>query len=182
MSFISQFIRSPRSVGAITPSSPALACTLTDLVRGPLKGIVLELGAGTGSVSKHIADKLADSKRLHCVEMNPSMCKKFRKNHPDLLLHEMDCQSMSERFGDYKISNIICCLPFRSMPSAVVDRIFKEIVSVSCSDTLLSLFTYDPFFSRYHKKYPLDRIDSKMVIANVPPAKVYHYRIKERAN
>ena len=47
--FLKAWIRSPRKIGAVIPSSPVLAKAMADQVKTNENKTVVELGAGTGS-------------------------------------------------------------------------------------------------------------------------------------
>lgn len=72
--FLQAYIKSPRSVGALAPSSSALADALCAPYRqasGPAR--VLEVGAGTGAVTRRLAALLRDEDRLDICEREPSL-------------------------------------------------------------------------------------------------------------
>ena len=55
--FISRYIREPQSIGALFPSTNALGMTIGHLVKSLDESIALvELGPGTGSITKHLPD------------------------------------------------------------------------------------------------------------------------------
>jgi phosphatidylethanolamine/phosphatidyl-N-methylethanolamine N-methyltransferase len=79
-SFLVEALRNPRSVGAIAPSSRALARSLTAPLRsgaGPLA--VLEVGAGTGAVTRAILDSLPPASRFDIVEASPDFAQRLRR-------------------------------------------------------------------------------------------------------
>ena len=136
---------------------------------------VIELGAGTGTITTQILRQLHSPERLTCLEVDQKMCLRFRASFPDINLLEKDCREIGSIFAGRKIANIVSSLPYRSLPRSTTDAIFEQKISLSNSQTVISLFTYDFVFSSYHKRYPIKLIDSHSVFLNFPPAKVYHY-------
>ncbi|UCC32357.1 MAG: hypothetical protein JSU86_08750, partial [Phycisphaerales bacterium] len=70
--FLTSYLRKPNVVGAIAPSSRALAVALCEpyrRFRGPAK--ILEVGAGTGAVTRHLGSLLGDQDELDICEIHP---------------------------------------------------------------------------------------------------------------
>lgn len=70
--FIKGYLKEPKVVGALIPSSPALANALCRPYRrsnGPVR--VLEVGAGTGAVTRRIGELLRNDDELHICEVCP---------------------------------------------------------------------------------------------------------------
>lgn len=174
---LARFVKSPRTIGSITPSSAALGRVLSEKIDPAGTDRVLELGVGTGSITNQILERLASADLLTCIEIDKIMCAQFRKYFPGIQLLEQDCREIETLFSGDKISNIISSLPYRSLPQSTTDAIFEQKISLSNSQTIISLFTYDFVFSNYHKRYPIRLIDSRSVVKNFPPARVYHYAI-----
>ena len=80
--FIKAAVRNPLEVSTIFPTSKALAETL--LSHADLAGAqrVVELGAGTGAITKHVLPKLAARDRYLGVELDPRMVDFLRKEFP----------------------------------------------------------------------------------------------------
>ncbi len=69
--FLTSYLRKPDVVGAIAPSSQALAAALCEpyrRFRGPAK--VLEVGAGTGAVTRHLGSLLGEEDELDICEIH----------------------------------------------------------------------------------------------------------------
>ena len=70
--FFKRYLSDPRSVGAIAPSSPGLSQALCDpYSRCERPARVLEVGAGTGSVTRQLGRLLRPDDQLDICEINP---------------------------------------------------------------------------------------------------------------
>ncbi len=70
--FISRYVRSPQVVGAVAPSSRALAVAVSAPFRDSKRpASVLEVGAGTGPVTRHLGTILGPEDRLDICEISP---------------------------------------------------------------------------------------------------------------
>jgi phospholipid N-methyltransferase len=172
---ITKFLKSPRTIGSVTPSSAFLGRALCEKITDDCTDSVIELGSGTGAVTTQILNRLPSPDRLTCMELDGKMCSAFRDSFPEVTLLEKDCCEIESFFSGRKISNIVSSLPYRSLPKSMTDTIFEQKISLSNSQTVISLFSYDFVFAKYHKRYPIKLIDSRSVFLNFPPAKVYHY-------
>src|SRR3982074_629438 len=72
--FIRHWIDKPLSMGAVTPSGKMLARAMARCVDPGSAGPVIELGSGTGAVTKALVERGIDPARLVLVEFNPSFC------------------------------------------------------------------------------------------------------------
>ena len=55
--FLQAFLKNPAKVGSITPSSPELAREMLEGITPDEDNIVLELGVGTGAITKFLAGR-----------------------------------------------------------------------------------------------------------------------------
>src|SRR5690349_3192362 len=69
--FIRSWIKKPLSMGAVTPSSKALARNMASYVDPHGDGPVIELGPGTGPVTEALIEHGVHPARLVLVEFNP---------------------------------------------------------------------------------------------------------------
>ena len=80
--FFRRWLANPLEMGSMVPSSPALGRRVADAVRAGPSGVVVELGAGTGAITRAmIAGGIAPS-RLVVVEIVPEMAEVLRAAFP----------------------------------------------------------------------------------------------------
>ncbi|MFI2606713.1 class I SAM-dependent methyltransferase [Kitasatospora sp. NPDC018619] len=98
--FLSEALRTFHDTGALAPSGPALVNALVVPVTSrPNRPIsVLEVGAGTGVVTRRLAQVLRPGDRLHVVEANPRFAERLREDpvlaarHPGVGLRLSACR------------------------------------------------------------------------------------------
>jgi phosphatidylethanolamine/phosphatidyl-N-methylethanolamine N-methyltransferase len=112
---------------------------------------ILEVGPGTGAVTKHILANLQDGDALHIVELNTEFClhleqhllEPFRKSNSgagvEVVLHNT---SIEEAGLEGKFDAIICGLPFNNFPINVVQHLFDVMLGFLASDGELVYFEY----------------------------------------
>ena len=86
--FLKQFVKNPRTVGALAPSSTQLAEAMVDGIPWDSVRTAIEVGPGTGAFTAAIRERLKDEARFFVVEINPAHCERLRVRFPDLTIHE----------------------------------------------------------------------------------------------
>ncbi|WP_369182628.1 class I SAM-dependent methyltransferase [Streptomyces sp. Y1] len=80
--FLAEALRAFHDTGALAPSGPelvnALVVPVTSRPNRPLS--VLEVGAGTGAVTRRLVEVLRPGDRLHVVEANPRFAERLRED------------------------------------------------------------------------------------------------------
>ena len=148
--FLKQFFVEFQNTGAFCRSSQHAAKALTVPLRADREPVrILELGPGTGAITKRIlADMIVGDELTEC-EINPH----FMKALQDKLEFNPDFQKHRDRVSFFlgaaqdlpdsvKYDVIICCLPFLNFDIQTVRDIFDKIRSVSKAETVMTYFEY----------------------------------------
>src|SRR5262245_41976154 len=126
----SRFLRSPRTVGAVTASSRALAeAMVRDLDLGH-PGRIVELGPGTGAFTAAIVDGLGADTQFLAIDIDPEFVKQIRKRFPDI-----DCVCASAEHLEkivrerslWPVDHIVSGLPFVSLPLPMTKQILEGV-------------------------------------------------------
>ena len=128
--FLQAFIKNPLKVGAITPSSPELAREMLKGISPDEKNIILELGVGTGAITKLVGEIVPDENSYLGIELDRNLVNSLNIKFPDLNIQRgnaCELDKIHKKSGLGKVSYIICCLPFVSMPNDVGEKILSEI-------------------------------------------------------
>ena len=128
--FLQQFVRRPGSIGAVSPSSRALADLLVDEAAIRNASFVIEFGPGTGAITEAIADELSYSAGLLAIEKNPVFCSILRERFPGLTIVEDSAVNVGTHLREAGIEEcdaVICGLPLASFD----DRLQEEIVGAA---------------------------------------------------
>src|SRR5258708_14948899 len=99
VAFIRHCMDKPLSMGAVTPSGKGLARAMARCVDPDSAGPVIELGSGTGAVTKALVERGIDSSRLVLVEFNPSFCRLLRTRYPDATVIQGDAYRIQHLLG-----------------------------------------------------------------------------------
>jgi len=179
--FLQAFLKNPLKVGSIAPSSPELAQKMVADIRPTEESIVLELGVGTGAITKVLQEIVPNRESYLGIEIDKKLVKSLKENFPALKIvrgNACDAFSIYQRTGFGKVGYIICCLPFVSLPNEVGERVLAEIDKFMEQGCVFRTFQYahgyyfpsaiklrEHMRSRYGKAKK-----SQLVVKNVPPA------------
>lgn len=179
--FLQAFLKNPAKVGSIAPSSPELAQKmLAGLIPAP-DNIIVELGVGTGAITRHLQQIVPDDRSYLGIELDPDLVRSLRMNFPDMMIkrgNALDLERIHARSGLGKIGYIICCLPFVSLPNETGERILREVDKFMQRGCTFRTFQYAHgyYFPSAIKlrEFMRDRYGrskrSPLIVKNVPPA------------
>jgi phospholipid N-methyltransferase len=203
LAFFRQFRETFCTTGAVAPSSRFLAKALTEPLSkrtGPVR--VLEVGPGTGAVTRHVVRQLDDGDRFDLVELNERFVEILNlrfETHPEYrrvakcsAVHQMPLQEFrSPEPYDFIVSG----LPLNNFPVPLVEEIFGAFFSLLRPGGVLSYFEYmyvrpmRRLVAKSEEKERLAGLDAVIrrylgphrfrqdwVFVNVPPAWVQHLK------
>lgn len=150
-------------------------------IRPNEESIVLELGVGTGAITKVLQEIVPNRESYLGIEIDKKLVKSLKENFPALKIvrgNACDAFSIYQRTGFGKVGSIICCLPFVSLPNEVGERVLAEIDKFMEQGCVFRTFQYAHgyYFPSAIKlrEHMRDRYGkakkSQLVVKNVPPA------------
>lgn len=185
--FFGRFLRHPRQVGALAPSSQTLA---REMLRGiPLSPAtrIVELGPGTGVFTRAVIAALPTGARFLTVDIDPHFCEQLRARWPSL---DCECGSAADlgamvtarHWGG--VDHILSGLPFASLPTDLSRAILSAIQHVLAPGGTFTTFQYvhayptppAVAFRRDMAKRFGAAPSRQLVVANLPPAYVLSWR------
>jgi phospholipid N-methyltransferase len=177
--FLRSWLRNPLQVGAILPSSRALADLMTQEIPA-IRGPIVELGAGTGVFTHALIRRGVPVHRLALVEANPEFARGLVFRFPQarvLRMDAVDIKQVDSFFGGERVGAFLSGLPLRSMPAECVFEILDGAFHRHLRrDGVFYQFTYLPRCPV--SAYALERLGLcaeriGWVASNLPPAFVY---------
>ncbi len=177
LSFFKALFTNPRSIGAVIPSSHYLAESMSRCISKSETGLILELGPGTGAITKGILKSGISASHLMALEISPHLAEYLKQNFPEITVIQGDATQLSKLVANKKFDTIISSLPLRSLPKSDLNKILQEIPKVLSQQGKFIQFTY-AIFSR-EKFLPRNYQLKKSFIEwrNIPPARVSVFEI-----
>ncbi len=172
--FLGKFLRQGVTIGSVTPSSRWMARELARYVDPSRPQKILELGAGTGVVTRVLEDAMHPASTLVAVEalndFEPMLRRSTKRaklviNRVELVWRELVAM------GPYDL--VVNCLPLPSLPARVRASVLR-VVDLGARDAMYSQLTEFPLlFLPTYKRY-FSSVKFVMVPLNFPPGGVYH--------
>ncbi len=175
--FILSLLKNPLAVGALVPSSPQLSRLIASQV-GWGSSHVLEVGAGTGSITEALLSHGLPASRLLVIERDPALVAHLRERFPDIRIRCGDAEDagaiLSEE-GIAQVQTLISSLPIRNFNDGDRIAIVRGMMEALAADGQLIQFTYAvncPFPTA-----PLGLHAERLgrVWMNIPPAVVWKF-------
>lgn len=179
VSFLRAWLRAPRRIGAVAPSGSALARLMTSHV-SQLDGPVIELGPGTGALTRALLARGVPAHRLALIEADPHFAEALSRRYPATTILRMDAAQLGHTeplFGEERACAVISGLPLLSMPPLQVEAIVQGVFERQLrANGMFYQFTYGPRCPL--SQALLDRLGLQArrvgsALLNLPPAAVY---------
>lgn len=175
--FLKELLKHPGNIGAICPSSRALAERMAmKLPAG--KGVVVELGAGTGAITRALLEAGVEPERLVLIEYADTFVQQLRQTYPQLTVIQGNAADLCQILPPgTDVHAIVSSLPLRSLPQTVTASIVSQWRHVlePTGGTVVQ-FTYDFGRVRWLEYTGTDFGTVDTVWSNVPPARVFALR------
>ncbi len=179
LAFMRAWLRDPRGIGAVTPSGAALARLMTAHV-SQLDGPVIELGPGTGALTRALIARGVPVHRLALIEADPHFADALSKRYPLATILRMDAAQLGQTeslFGEERACAVISGLPLLSMPASQVADIVQGVFDQQLrAGGMFYQFTYGPrcpLPAALLKRLNLQARRVGSALLNLPPAAVY---------
>ena len=180
--FLRTFLSSPRTVGAILPSSDELARAMVRGLRLEAGDTLLELGPGTGSLTAHIRRMLPAPPSYLGIEREPRFVEILGERFPDLRFVQGDAAEAERLLSEADLPPprvVLSGLPFVTQTREEQVRILESIANLLPAGGTFRTFQYihgyvlPPAvrFRRHTERVLGGALHlSPPLLANVPPA------------
>lgn len=176
--FIRRWLAHPLKVGAVLPSSQFLGRLVAKHTRCGPDEIVVELGAGTGTITKELLASGLPADRLFVVEIDPDLCRFLRREVPKAQVIQGDATRLRELLPPGvagKVRTVISGIPMVTLPLELQRRMITAWFDVMPADGRLLQYTYSLVSPLPEAKLGLKGRRCGIEVRNVPPAWVWSY-------
>lgn len=176
--FLRRWLANPLQMGSIVPSSPILGRRIAALVERAPDEVVVELGAGTGAVTRALLDGGVPPERLVVVEIVPEMARHLARSLPGVTVIEGDAFALADALPAAlhgKVGTAICGIPLVLLPIEQQRRFVAAVEAVAPGRGFL-LYTYCATSPLPWKALGLAARREAFTLLNLPPASVWRYR------
>ena len=179
--FLQQWLRNPLRTAAIMPSGPDLAAAmLAELPDGTRR--VIELGGGTGALTKALFARGIAASDLLVLELNEALHAQLQRRFPKARVLLGDARNLpalaSEFVAQAPADAIVSGLGLLSMRPALQEEILSAAFACLRADGVFVQFTYGPSAPVHEDVVAALGLRVRrggFVLRNLPPATVYVY-------
>lgn len=177
--FIHAWMRRPRQTASVVPSSRYLGRLMASTI-DPAGGAVMELGGGTGALTRAILATGLSPADLEVVEINADFARDLRHRFRGVAIVEERAEAVSAvaRAGRGGYQAVISGLPLLAMNRGLQAAILQEAFSLLRDDGAFIQFTYSPkppVSADLIAELGLRAEKVGHIIRNFPPATVFRF-------
>ncbi|UPK41111.1 class I SAM-dependent methyltransferase [Paenibacillus pabuli] len=177
------FLRNPKRVGSVIPSSKWLAQKVVSSVPWNEVKSLAELGSGTGAITRLIQRHMADSTNIFLFERDPGMRKQLNSTSPHFQISS-NASYLYKKITQEDLPSVdcvICGLPFFNFSNEMRQRILDQIQLALKPGGTLIVYQFSLQMKRtLNKHFTVE--DVVFVPFNFPPAFVYVCRKRNEPN
>lgn len=182
--FFKTWATSPLKMGAVSPTSRALAALMVDYAHPDPAGYALELGPGTGVVTEALMDAGVSPERIVSVEYDRDFCELLRKRFPKLNLIHGDALQLDATLGEFRnqqFSAVLSGVPLLTLPKATRIRYVEDALDrvVPGGNMTQLSYAFSPPQEAVPGRFTVEK--SKWVTLNLPPGRVWIYKRPSQA-
>jgi phospholipid N-methyltransferase len=179
LAFFQGFLRKPRQVGSIIPSSRFLERRIARAAGIERARLVVELGPGTGGTTRALLRQMRPDALLLAIEIDPDFVSVLRRlnQDPRLLVHQGSAADVRQILAKHELGApdvILSGIPFSTMTRALGRDILRGV-----HDALEPGGVFVAYQVRDRVKIlgseVFGRARTDMVLLNVPPMRVYRW-------
>lgn len=144
LTFAREFVRDPVTLGAIAPSGPSLARLTVEAAAIEPGHVVVELGAGTGPMTREVVARHAENPFL-ALEPNAELARLLRQAHPSVQVEERFAEHLPDilsEWGHPMAHRVVSSLPWAIWPDDLQQRTFDGILRALHPEGRMVTFSY----------------------------------------
>lgn len=180
--FFQAFCRSPRVVASVIPSSPFLERRVVTAADTTAAGVVVELGPGTGGITRALLSAMRPEARLVAIERTVDFVESLQQIDDHRLDVVHGCASSIgvelERCGCPTADAVISGIPFFTLPEALAGQIVTAIHAALGPNGKFVAYQFMGKVADY--ALPVMGLpEVEYELYNLPPMRVFKWRKEE---
>ncbi len=177
--FLANAKAQPKTIGAVWPTGAVMARRMASIVDPQAALPVLELGPGTGCITKAILGRGLPPERLYAVEYAAEFVSELKRRFPDANILGGDAFNLDDTLGEFRDQKFDCAvsaLPLLNFPLAMREHLLADVLGRLSAGRPMIQFSYGPFAPVPARPgfWTVERYD--FVLRNIPPARLWLYR------
>jgi phospholipid N-methyltransferase len=183
MAFLQGFLKSPKQVGSIIPSSRFLERRIVRAAEIGRASLVVELGPGTGGTTRALLRAMSPTARLLAIEIDPRFVALLRRMpDPRLIVHEGSASEIEDALRQHGLPApdvILSGIPFSTMARSVGEQILRSVYDALEPGGLFVAYQVRDRVETLGRRV-FGRAQVQTEILNMPPMRVYRWQKQTR--
>ena len=178
--FFKGMMQGPKTVGAIAPTSSITARRMASVVDTVPSGLpVLELGPGTGVITKAILARGVKPEDIVSVEYSEDFFQHLTRTYPKVRFIHGDAFNLSKTLGalsEQTFDSVVSAVPLLNFPMEARISMLEDLLDRIPAGRPVMQISYgpvSPIIARPHR-YHIQHYD--FIVRNIPPAQLWVYR------
>jgi len=177
--FFRGWMDKPKAVGAIAPTSGITARRMASVVTESTQDLVLELGPGTGVITKAILERGVEPQNLISVEYSADFVERLKADMPGVnFIHgsAFELDKVLEPWKGRQFDSVISAIPMLNFPPEERVALLEQLLDLMPAGRPVVQITYGAMspIPANRGSYSVERFD--FVVRNIPPAHLWVYR------
>ena len=177
--FLKGLAKGPRSVGAIMPTSSVTARKMASVIDVTSGLPVLELGPGTGVITKAILQRSVKPENLVSIEYSTDFYHHLKLIMPGVNFINGDAFNLDKTIGslkDQKFDTVVSGIPLLNFPMDMRVALLEDLLDRMPAGRPVVQFSYGPVSPIIAKPDSYHIEHFAFVMRNIPPAQIWVYR------
>jgi phosphatidylethanolamine/phosphatidyl-N-methylethanolamine N-methyltransferase len=175
--FLRGFLRDPKGVASVIPSSRWLERRVVGNARPEQAACVVELGPGTGGMTRRLLSAMSPQARLLAIELEPAFHEHVRDSIADrrLAVELGSAEHLAEFLAARRLPPpevVVSGIPFSTMPADVGDRIAAAVAGALAPGGRFVAYQWTPVVAERVIPY-LGEPRREWEPLNAPPMRVF---------
>jgi phospholipid N-methyltransferase len=180
LAFFVEFLREPKQIGSVVPSSTFLKRRLIRVGDVHKARTVVELGPGTGGTTQALLEALPRNGKLLAIEIDERFAQIVREEiaDPRLIAHQGSAELIAPTLAAHALPApdlIISGIPFSTMPRAVGERILHAVYGALAPGGRFVAYQMRDRVAVLAREI-FGRAEVDMELLNIPPMRVFSWQ------
>jgi len=176
--FLQEFLRHPLQIGSIIPSSRFLERRIVEAAGVATGNVIIELGPGTGGVTRAMLQAMPQHGRLLTIEINKNFNKIIGsiEDHR-LITHLGSASDLREIIATYRLdppNAIVSGIPFSTMSRSTGSQILEAVASLLPANGRFVAYQVNGQVATLCRPF-LGPGETSMELLNIPPMRIYQW-------
>ena len=176
--FFKTWIDNKKALGALLPTSNVTARRMADVIETEDGEPIIELGPGTGVITKAILARGVLPENLYSIEVVDEFIPQLNRDFPDVNIVHGDAFKVAEMYPQFtgKVNTVVSGIPLLNFPLAVRLEYLNSLFKLLKPGRPVVQISHGPVSPIPPDKGPYSVEPLDWVFRNIPPARLWLYR------